>query len=283
MAADLAQGEGPHAGSLATGLLRWLKRLPPALRETLYYRCFYAHSARYPSLFEEARVHIGSGFVMRGLIPGDLISGSIAFTGFYELGFTRALQAEAVAGGLLVDVGANLGYFSLLWASMSVSGTVLAFEAAPGVADMLRRNVKANEFDNRVRVIESAVSAEDGDVAFDLGPLEQTGWGGIADGSESDSLRVPCIRLDTALGDREIDVLKVDVEGADALVLEGAEGLLSRGLIKKVFFEQNPKRMQGLGIEPDRAFRLLERVGYVWHRLGSNDRDWVAVPATLAR
>lgn len=279
MAAERALRVSHRAGSPVPVPLRWLKRLPPALREGLYYRYFHARSARYPALFEEARVQSGSGFVLRGLVPGDLISGSLAFTGFYELGFTRALQAEAVSGGVLVDVGANMGYFSLLWASMSVSGTALAFEAAPGVADKLRRNVKDNEVGDRVRVIEAAVSDRDGDVAFEPGPLDQTGWGGIASDLDSGTLRVPCVRLDTVLGDREVDVLKVDVEGADALVLEGAEGLLSRRRIRKVFFEQNPERMQRLGIEPGRAFRLLERVGYAWRRLGSNDRDWVAVPA----
>lgn len=257
MGGERALDVAGHTNSPAPGPLCWLKRLPPALRERLYYRYFHARSARYPALFEQAHVQSGAGFVMHDLVPGDLISGSLAFTGFYELGFTRALQAEATAGGLLVDVGANMGYFSLLWASMSALGTVLAFEAA--------------------------VSDRDGDVVFDPGPDEQTEWGGIAPEPGSGALRVPCVRLDTVLRDREIDVLKVDVEGADALVLEGAEGLLSRGLIKKVFFEQNPDRMQRLGIEPGRAFRLLERVGYAWRRLGSNDRDWVAVPAAGAR
>ena len=68
---------------------------------------------------------------MHSLLSGDVISGNIAFNGFYELELSQRIVHLARQGTVFVDVGANMGYFSLLWAGINPSGRVIAFEAAP--------------------------------------------------------------------------------------------------------------------------------------------------------
>ena len=87
------------------------------------------------------------------LVAGDCISDPIAFTGVYELAFTRVLvEIARKPGGLLVDVGANLGYFSLLWAAQRADNQAIAFEASPRNVPLLVDNLEANGLGGRVQV-----------------------------------------------------------------------------------------------------------------------------------
>ncbi len=117
---------------------------------------------------------------MHDLIPGDEISGSIAFMGFYEWTLTKKIAECAAGGGLFVDVGANMGYFALLWVGLSRSGRVVAFEASPRNVSLLLNNIRQNLCEDRVTVIAKAAGDRDGPVRFDTGPVEQSGWGGLA-------------------------------------------------------------------------------------------------------
>lgn len=67
--------------------------------------------------------------------------GCIAFLGFYELPLTRRIVKLAQKGGLLVDVGANYGYFSLLWGSQKKGNRTIAFEASPRNHEAIEANV----------------------------------------------------------------------------------------------------------------------------------------------
>jgi FkbM family methyltransferase len=213
------------------------------------------------------------------LIPGDVISDSIAFTGVYELPLSRRLFRLARRGGTLIEVGANLGYFTLLWAAANPANRVFAFEAAPRNVELLTRNVARNGFDPRVRVFPQAAGREAGALAFDPGPAGQTGWGGFAaDGP----VTVDVVRVDQAAEyPPEIAVLKVDVEGADAWALRGCERLLRERRVRQIWFEQNKPRMRALGIPADEAQRFLRSVGYD-PRPRSDPRrelvEWSAVP-----
>ena len=96
-----------------------------------------------------------------------------------------------------------------------------------------------------------------GTITFDAGPAEQTGWGGISSTVSSTTIDVPLVRLDHELPDSPIDVLKIDVEGADTWVLLGCEALLKKKRIGTIFFEQNRGRMERLGIAPGEAQTFL--------------------------
>ena len=75
------------------------------------------------------------------LRPGDVAHGEIAFLGFTELGLTRVVAERARQGGLLVDVGANWGYFTLLWLAARADNRVVAVEASPRNLEALRENL----------------------------------------------------------------------------------------------------------------------------------------------
>lgn len=203
----------------------------------------------------------------------------IQYTGFYELQLSRMICRLAQKGGVLLDVGANVGYFSCLWAAINSRNRSLAFEASPRIAPMLKENVEKSGLANRVTISSLAMGQEAGTMLFDPGPEEQSGWGGLVQGGGPKCVEVEVMRLDEVCADvGEVSVLKIDTEGADAWVLFGAEKLLKQRRVHHVFYENNYERMQALGIEPDDTATFLRRLGYRVEKLDRHGSEWHAYP-----
>ncbi len=252
--------------------------LPDDLGQLLYYRYYHTRHHDWLGLFDAAPLRFAPNVSMFGLVPGDVISGTIAFTGFYELGLSRRIAQLARKKATFVDVGANMGYFSLLWAGVSPSGRVLCFEAAARNVRLLENNIVRNRLSDQITLVAKAAGNRSGTIAFNPGPVDQTGWGSIAPVFSANALEVPVVRLDQELGDLSIDVLKIDVEGADTWVLFGCEELLRKKQIGTIFFEQNLDCMQRLGIAPGEAQAFLTDLGYACAPLDAHEEEWIAHP-----
>jgi len=239
-----------------------LRLAPRPLRIPLYYRFYRVGASARVGLYEAASLAAAPAISMR-LQPGDEMHDCIAHTGLYETELTERISQHAKRGGLLVDVGANFGYFSLLWAGASPQNRVIAFEASPRNLPGLKHNISANGFDQRIRLEPCAAGKANGEMAFDPGPPDQTGWGGVAAQESDGMIHVPARRLDEALaGEARIDVLKIDVEGAESWVLEGAEKLLHEKRVRRIYFEANKPRLAALGMAEDVSHVLLRSMGY---------------------
>ena len=239
-----------------------LRVSPPELRAALYYRFYRSRRAKWRALFDDAQLDLAPGFGMQ-LSETDEAHGEIAFTGFYELALSRRLVADARSGGLLVDVGANYGYFTLLWLGGRAGNQVVAFEASPRNHAALRANISRNNCEARVQIHELALGSAPGTARFSLGEEGQTGWGGLAPEGGSAEVTVPVDTLDQTIGTNVVvDLLKIDVEGADSWVLQGARRLLTEKRVRQIYFEQNRPRMKALGIGENEAATFLESLGY---------------------
>lgn len=258
-------------------LLTCLRFLPIRVQRSLYHRFFIYRTHRYAGRFEAAPLKLAPCMVMK-LSPVDGFHGEIALFGMYEEITSQLIHAIAgEKGGLLVDVGANYGYYSLLWCAARSENCVLAVEASPANIGPLNHNVVLNHLEDRITVHEWAASRKEADEIFTLGSTVQTGWGGIAPSAslnpvfaEDMKVSVRGHRLDVIFSGQDIAVLKVDCEGADAWVIEGASGLLAEKRIAHIFFEENLHRQSELGIELGAALRTLEAFGYQWKNLDSD-------------
>jgi FkbM family methyltransferase len=211
---------------------------------------------------------------MTDLVVGDVISGQIALNGFYEWELSQRIYDQSKTVGLFVDVGANIGYFTLLWLAGNPSNRACAVEASPRNQKILEKNLEKNGFSDRCRLLTAAAGDSEKEVTFDLGPEEQTGWGGILSGIDgTDAVQVQMVRLDACITEK-VSVMKIDVEGADTLVIKGCEKLLQDKMIEVIYFEQNPERMRHLEIEAGEAQKFLRRFGYTCRRLGAD--EWMA-------
>lgn len=261
-----------------------LRLLPPAVAQRIAFRFYFKKATEFESLYREVPLRFGKGTKLYDLIPGDVISNSLAFLGYYEFSLSKQIAKIARTSdsrSVFVDVGANVGYFTLLWAAnASECSKVIAFEPVQRNITICTRNFMLNDIADRVTLIGKAASNTSGISAFDSGPENQTGWGGLSRSEDSNLINVQTVRLDSeldCLGVGSVDLLKIDVEGADTFVIQGCEELLRKRKIKKIFFEQNPLRMKELGIPLHDAREFLSSFGYRSSPINSLCTEWTAV------
>jgi FkbM family methyltransferase len=157
-------------------------------------------------------------------IVGSSIHG--CWLGTYELSKQEKFIEVVRPGWRVLDVGANVGYYSLLASELIGStGSVTAFEPVPRNLGYLHRHITLNECRN-ISVIEAAVTGYCGTVRFDN---TRSGPTGRID--ENGPLEVTAITLDSLIqspGFKGADCIKMDIEGAEYEALKGAQQLLSQ-------------------------------------------------------
>jgi FkbM family methyltransferase len=178
-----------------------------------------------------------------GLTPIKIAGGSIAgleivlnlqkekayWLGTYEVELQTAVADLIKPGMIAFDVGANIGYVTLMLAkAVGESGKVFAFEALPANFDRLRDNVQINDMANRVFLSPYAVVDSARKLEFWLGPSgamgKAEGSAGRKDIAYTQSLSVEGISLDSFVYDRNNplpDVVKMDIEGGEVMALPG--------------------------------------------------------------
>jgi len=144
----------------------------------------------------------------------------------------KFFRAYLKTGDVVIDVGANIGYFSLLSAALvGPTGQVYAIEAHPQISRFLQGNVKANKFEN-VEVHNCALGNKTGTVC--LSDQKKDDRNMVV--KDRPGLEVPLKKLDDLkITDQNINLLKIDVEGYEKFVLEGAVELLPR--VQCIYFE----------------------------------------------
>lgn len=193
----------------------------------------------------------------------------IYYQGFSEPTVARFLMDFLKPGMTFVDVGAHLGELSLIAAqAVGLDGWVYAFEPHPTMAEVLTRNVARNGFVH-VTVYRSAVGERDGTATLAVFPEPSLSRLAARSGPTPDGaavVTVPCGRLDTwaASVGRRIDLVKVDVEGAELLVLQGAARLLGRPPAEApvLIVEWSPANWSRFGGSPAAVSGYLEALGY---------------------
>jgi len=254
-------------------LSTFLRQLPRALSGRVFSRLtrWMPTWVALPTFYAKAALTSAPSINMR-LNPTDTGHQRIAWLGEYEQELSDYIGKLALQGGTLLDVGANYGYFTLLWCAARPDNQVVAVEASPRNLPFLRENIERNGFASRVQVCDWAASdTSDGSVLFDLGPDSQTGWGGIAHEVKSSVIEVACHRLDQQLSNRQFAVMKIDCEGADIMVLRGSSGLLKHHQVKHIFFEENLVRMNLLGLKPEEAKEMMSQHGYELTEFASSE------------
>lgn len=172
-------------------------------------------------------------------------------------------------GDLLLDIGANIGSYTVL-ASRLCGARTIAFEPDPGTVSALKKNIAANGLEGLARVEECALGDRNGEIQFTVG-LDTVNR--VAEGTDLPSRTVAVRRLDDVCRDENPALIKMDVEGFEDQVLTGAERVLAKPSLLAVQSEfGGPILIQTLsrhGFEPryyDPFTRALS-VGPVGHNL----------------
>lgn len=177
-------------------------------------------------------------------------------------------------GDVFIDVGANVGSYSL-WAA-DHGARVLAFEPHPVTAGHLRANVVMNDFP--ITVYEAALGETAGTLAL-TGDLESRNHLDFTDSAGSISVAV--LTLDEVVDDRDELLMKIDVEGAEELVLRGARQALTDRRIRVLQLEWNSLSDALLGRSRAQLTELLQSFGYHFSRPDNSGRLVACDPSSI--
>ncbi|MBL6457462.1 FkbM family methyltransferase [Belnapia sp. T6] len=179
----------------------------------------------------------------RGLAPHLMLDG------YWEYWVSDFIWRNVRPGGTVLDVGANLGYYTVLMAELvGAGGNVFAFEPNPRLFDLLKRNVDINGFTTRTECMPKAVTGRSGEIlhfrAKTTDPKNGALLPPLATGEtlpDVVELKVESLALDD-LPTGPVDFAKIDVEGAEEDLWAGMQGLIARSPDIQILLEFNPLR-----------------------------------------
>ena len=194
-----------------------------------------------------------------GIAPHIMMRGIF---GEYE---TNIIRKIIEPGMTVIDIGANFGYFSLLLSGLvGESGKVFAFEPDPSAFKLLSRNIKENGIKN-VFLINKALSDRTGHTKL---YLDKDNQGEMSLSLDNVDKPCGCVYVETITLDsyfarlnEKIDFIKMDVQGAEGMVIDGAKEILNKHK-PKILFEFWPRGLNNLGFSPEELLTGLVSVGY---------------------
>jgi FkbM family methyltransferase len=175
----------------------------------------------------------------------------------------RLFKAAIRPGATVLDIGANIGSFSLIAARQAgPQGKVFAFEPGPDNFKILKRNIRLNKCSNTV-AIPKAVGDKSQVVTFSL--AECPGVHSLFPPPHVpvlSTIKVDCITVDAFLNGESVDVIKMDIEGSEPYALEGMRQTVARSKALTLFVEMNPSSLSQAGFEPETLLAKLEGLGF---------------------
>lgn len=197
-----------------------------------------------------------------------LLCKKLGLYGAYEPFQTSLMLDLLKPGDTFVDVGANVGLHTL-WASRKLgpTGTVVAFEPDPDNLRFLRANLARNECTN-VEVVAAAVSDRRGTADLYQNEHNRGNLSLSSHGDTGEYVAVPTQTLDESLTNhRNLALIKIDVEGAEPLVLDGATHTLQANPSCAIVIEIAPRLLSGFGFTPGDIERRLLDQGFEIHAI----------------
>jgi FkbM family methyltransferase len=187
-----------------------------------------------------------------------------------EAGPIDRLEDFVPPGSTVVDVGANVGFFTLKFARwIGEQGCVIAIEPDLDNFETLAAKIAAAGFERRVRLHQAAAAAEGGFIRLQRNELHP-GDHRITFGAQG--MIVPAVTIDDLAAEavaRPVSLVKIDVQGAEMLVLEGAKRTLAE-IRPALFVEVDDRNLVDLGSSAYALVAHLEQAGYEMHELASD-------------
>lgn len=197
--------------------------------------------------------------------PSDYVGFNIYMCGYYEPHTVALVKSILKPGMTFFDIGGHFGQYTLVGSHcVGERGRVHTFEPGPVQFSYLKRNVELNAHGNVV-LNNIALGEKEGTLGFVIDTGGNLGGSHIATTGEGATIEVQVTTLDSycrASGVDCIDAMKIDVEGAELLLLKGASNVLSAFPPKYIFYEAIDVLSRKFGYAVDEVHNLLAAAGY---------------------
>lgn len=160
------------------------------------------------------------------------------YTGLHEFSDMGYLLHVLRSEDFFVDVGANVGSYSIL-AGAAIGSRGIAFEPLPHTYMRLTENLRLNHLEERVISVNKGVGAEQGNIVFTSGKYDAMNHALAENEQSENTVNVEVTTLDACLKTKSPSLIKIDVEGFETPVLEGADETLKKESLHSVIMELN--------------------------------------------
>lgn len=204
------------------------------------------------------------------------MTGQLFLGGLYEKYETNLFRRVVGEGMTLVDLGANMGYYTLLAAKLvGRKGKVFAFEPDPDNFSLLLKNIEANGYNNVIPV-QKAVSNKTGTTKLFLCQGNKADHRIYYSHDGRESITVDVTTLDTFFENERypIDVIKMDIQGAEMAALQGMTEIVLKNDSLKIITEFWPWGLQSFGFSPLEFLDKLIEYGFTLYTVTSKE-PWI--------
>lgn len=187
---------------------------------------------------------------------------------------TKFFSTHIQPGQTVVDIGANIGYFTTLFSKkVGPKGSVIAFEPDRDNFALLKKNVELNNCSN-VELVNSAVSDKDGSLRLFVSSENAGDHRSYDSGDGRPSYNVPCVRLDTFLNCRNkpISFIKMDIQGAEFAALNGMQETLNKNHGLTLVTEFQPNSLEDFGVSGQAVLDLLLSFGFILEEIQEKEQ-----------
>lgn len=248
----------------------------PAKRSLIESYC--TSKCKVVNLLDDTGVAIVLGKYMTWVDLRDkALSPHLMLQGYWEMWITSALARLTKPGTVAIDIGANLGYYTLLLAeAVGPKGSVIAFEPNPRLANMMRTSVGINDFGSRVSVREEAVGqtlggqltlavprANPQNALIMQSEAQRQGFKNVH-GDHAQFVQVKSVTLDS-LNLTNVGMVKIDAEGAEYNIWRGMQGTIDNNPGIQICVEFNASRdyaWEAFFVEMQTKFKQVSHVDF---------------------
>jgi FkbM family methyltransferase len=255
----------PHRGNSWSAMVRRLERIE---RLTRGGNATYAGNNRLLTRL------VVDDIMLTLLVEADdlLIVPQFVMSGIHEASLTRFFLSNVKPQHNCLDIGANFGYFTCLLARLATEGKTIGIEPQRHVYELLRDNIFANDLQSTATSINVAVGATREPLTL-YRRHKRSGNTSIIKVSGDDvrylgeatpePFEIEAVSIDDLLSefDHRIDIIKIDVEGAEPLVFRGAQQTITANPQIRIVMEWSPGQIIHAGFDPREFVKELDRMG----------------------
>ncbi len=206
----------------------------------------------------------------------------LAKYGFYEKSITELIKKKVKKGDVVLDIGANIGYYTLIFAKLvGKKGKVFAFEPEPTNFSLLKKNVEVNGYKNVV-LVQKAVLNKIGKLNLYLNEDNMGDHRTYDSHDDRRFIEIESIRLDDYFKDYNgrINFIKMDIQGAEFGALQGMYDLLKKNSVEMTT-EFWPGGFKRFGASSEEYLNLLTKLGFKIYQMG--DKETINIHEFLKR
>jgi FkbM family methyltransferase len=219
------------------------------------------------SIYRFFNIHLSAD---KAMIDGHIIyvdqvdSLGLVSKGIYEPDETKLVNTLIKPGDIVIDLGANIGYFTLLFARLvGPNGKVYAFEPHPYSFSLLKKNIEINGYQN-IEAIQKAASNQKGFLELYQDPFNNTDHRIYPQDGKTKQIQIETISLDEYFKELPyVNFMKIDTQGAEFLILSGMKKLLARSPNIKMLLEFWPYGLKRIGNNAQDLLTIIKEAGFL--------------------